>query len=126
MLACTLRRVPLAGLPLLTVFSVPVSLLGGGLSWWVFALTAAGFLTMLFLHEGEQVARWGRTLGEDRRRPAAPVVGTGTMRATAGRIGGIATALASGPAARIPTLQLQLFDLGQGPGGGSDISVRTR
>ena len=32
----------LAGLPLLTVFSVPVGLLGGALTWWIFALTAAG------------------------------------------------------------------------------------
>ena len=38
-LACTLRRVPLAGLPLLTVYSVPVSLLEGGISWVVFLLT---------------------------------------------------------------------------------------
>ncbi len=121
-LACTLRRVSLAGLPLLTVFSVPVSLLGGALSWWVFALTAGGFLTMLFLHEGEQVARWGRNLGEE-GRAGAPVVGTGTTRATAGRVGGIATALAVVLPLGIPTLQLRLFDLGQGPGGGSDISV---
>ena len=35
--ACTLRRVPLAGLPLLTIYSVPVSMLGGGVSWWIFA-----------------------------------------------------------------------------------------
>ena len=46
-LACTLRRIPLAGLPLLTIFSVPLSTLGSGPSWIVFALTAAGFLTML-------------------------------------------------------------------------------
>ena len=121
-LACTLRRVPLAGLPLLTVYSVPVSLLGGALSWWIFALTAAGFLTMLFLHEGEQVARWGRNLGED-PGAGAPVVGTGTTRATAGRVGGIATALAVILPLGIPTVELRLFDLGHGAGGGSDISV---
>jgi transglutaminase-like putative cysteine protease len=121
-LACTLRRVPLAGLPLLTVFSVPVSLLGGALSWWVFALTAAGFLLLLFLHEAEQVARWGRNLGEDplaRGRGG----GTGTIRATAGRVGGIATALAIILPVGIPTFQLRFFDIGQGPGGGSEISV---
>ena len=42
--ACTLRRVPLAGLPLLAIYSIPVSVLGGGVAWWAFALTAAGFL----------------------------------------------------------------------------------
>ena len=65
-LACTLRRVPLAGLPLLTIFSVPLSMLGTGPSWYVFALTAAGFLAMLFVHEDEQVSRWGRALERDR------------------------------------------------------------
>ena len=65
LLACTLRRAPLAGLPLLTIYSVPVGMVGGGVTWWIFALTAAGFLGMLFLQESEQVARWGRPLGVD-------------------------------------------------------------
>ncbi len=34
--ACTLRRVPLAGLVLLTAYSVPVSVTGEGTSWWTF------------------------------------------------------------------------------------------
>jgi transglutaminase-like putative cysteine protease len=124
-LACTLRRVPLAGLPLLTVFSVPVGLLGGGLSWWVFAGTAAGFLLLLFLHESEQVARWGRTLGSDPAEvdPGAFGVSTGAIRTTAATIGGVATALAVVLPLAIPTFQLRLFDIGQGPGGSSDITV---
>ncbi len=56
LLACTLQRVPLAGLPLLAVYTVPVSMLDGGLAWWIFALSAAGFLALLFLHENEQIA----------------------------------------------------------------------
>ena len=90
LLACTLRRVPLAGLPLLTVYSVPVSLVGGGVSWWVFALTAAGFLGLLFLQESDQVARWGRPLGQDPAWPtrAASGVRTGAVRTSAGAIGG--------------------------------------
>ena len=64
-LACTLRRAPLAGLPLLTIYSVPVSILLSGVSWWIFAATAGGFLLMLFLQESEQVARWGRPLGDE-------------------------------------------------------------
>lgn len=123
-LACTLRRVPLAGLPLLTIYSVPVSLLGGGLSWWIFALTSAGFMAMLFLHENEQVSRWGRPLGED---PAADTSGfgvrTGAVRATAGTIGGVATALAVFVPLLIPTLNVHLFNIGQGPGGDSEITI---
>ena len=43
-LACTLRRVPLAGLPLLTIYSVPVSMTGDGPHWMLYTLTAIGFL----------------------------------------------------------------------------------
>lgn len=124
-LACTLRRVPFAGLPLLTIYSIPVSMLGGGVSWWVFALIAAGFLGLLFLQETEQVARWGRPLGEDPALadPSGFGVTTGMVRTTAGTIGGVATALAIVVPLVIPTLGLHLFDFGRGPGGDSDIRI---
>jgi len=123
LLACTLRRAPLAGLPLLTIYSVPVSILLGGVSWWIFAATAGGFLVMLFLQESEQVARWGRPLGNDTASdPSAFGVSTGAIRATAGTIGGVATALAVFLPLLIPTFHLSVFDGGLGPGGG-DISV---
>ena len=124
-LAGTLRRVPLAGLPLLTVYSVPVSLLGTGLSWWIFALTAAGFLGMLFLHETEQVARWGRPLGTDPAAadPSAFGVRTGAIRTSAGTIGGVATALAVFVPLLIPTMNVHLFDIGKGPGGDNELKL---
>ncbi|MCW2845177.1 MAG: transglutaminase domain protein [Nocardioides sp.] len=124
-LACTLRRVPLAGLPLLTIYSIPVSLLGGGVSWWVFSLTAAGFMALLFLQETEQVARWGRPLGEDPAvaDPSGFGVSTGAIRTSAGTIGGVATALAVFLPLLIPTLDIHLFDIGKGPGDGNDISI---
>jgi transglutaminase-like putative cysteine protease len=126
LLACTVRRVPLAGLPLLTVYSVPVSMLGSGLTWWIFALTAAGFLLMLFLHESEQVSRWGRALGEeaDSADPAGFGVRTGAVRASAGAIGGIVTALAIFVPLLIPTLSFQVFNFGNGPGGDGDINIK--
>jgi transglutaminase-like putative cysteine protease len=124
-LACTLRRVPLAGLPLLTIFSVPLGMLGSGPSWWVFALTAAGFMAMLFVHEDEQVSRWGRSLERDKGGVDADAFGvrTGAVRASAGAIGGVVTALAIVVPAAIPTLQLQVFDFGPGSGGSGDINI---
>ena len=68
LLACSLRRVPLAGLPLLVIYTIPVSMTGVGVSWWVFAVVAGGFALMLFLQESEQLSRWGRTLGSGCRR----------------------------------------------------------
>ncbi|MCW2853887.1 MAG: t, partial [Nocardioides sp.] len=124
LLACTLRRVPLAGLPLLTVYSVPVSVLDASISWWVFALTAAGFMTMLFLQESELVARWGRPLGQPVEEGGGLGVRTGAIRTSAGTIGGVATALAIVVPLLIPTLDLNVFELGRGSGGSDEISIR--
>lgn len=128
LLACGLRRVCLAGLPLLTVYSVPVSLLDTDLTWWVFALSALGFLALLYLQESEQVARWGRTLsdlgGPDPEvRSSGLGVHSATVRVHALAVGGVATALAVVVPLAIPTLDIELFDIGRGPGGNTEISV---
>ncbi|CAB4689922.1 MAG: hypothetical protein F2667_01805 [Actinobacteria bacterium] len=124
LLACTLRRVPLAGLPLLTVYTVPVSLLGAGLTWWVFALTAAGFLVLLYLHEAEQVSRWGRALGEDLGDDSTSLGGrTGAVRGSGAAIGVLATGLALAVPLAIPTLDVHLFDIGNGPGGDGKVDI---
>ena len=125
LLACTLRRVPLAGIPLLAIYSIPLGLVGDSVSWWVFAATAAGFLVMLFLHEGDHVARWGRPIGIDRETgdPISFGAGTHVVRSTAGTIGGVATALAVFLPALVPTVGLHVFDFGPGTGGGDDIRI---
>jgi transglutaminase-like putative cysteine protease len=125
LLACGLRRVPLAGLPLLTIYSVPVSMLGRSIPWWIFAVTAGGFLAMLFLQESEAVRRWGRPLAIDRETgdPIAFGAGGHAVRATATRIGGAATVLAIAVPAIVPSLNLHFFDFGPGPGGNGNISI---
>lgn len=125
LLACTLRRVPLAGLPLLAVFSVPLGMVDTTISPWVFATTAAGFLSMLYLQESEQVARWGRPLAEDRETGAPVNFGAGShaVRGTAGLIGGAATALAVLVPVLVPTTGWHLFDFGPGDGDGDQIRV---
>lgn len=125
LLACTLRRVPLAGLPLLAVFSVPLGMVDTTINPWVFALTAAGFLAMLYLQESEQVARWGRPIGEDRETgdPIAFGAGSHAVRGTAGLIGGAATALAVLVPVLVPTTGWHLFDFGPGSGDGEQIRV---
>jgi len=122
LLACTLRRVPLAGLPLLTIYSIPVSLLGAGVSWVVFALTALGFLLMLFMQESRQIARWGRPLGGDPREadPSAFGVSNGALRTSGTTIGAVAVALAIVVPLFIPSLGLHIFEGGFGRGGGGD------
>ena len=124
-LACTLRKVPLAGLPLLTIYSIPVSMVDNGISWWVFAATAAGFLVMLFLQESDHVARWGRPIGIDRETgdPISYGAGVHVVRSTASAIGGVATALAIFLPALVPTAGVHLLNFGPGHGGGDDIRI---
>lgn len=125
MLACTMRRVPLAGLSLLAIFSVPAGMVDGGFAWWVFAGTAFGYLSMLYLQESDHVARWGRPLGMERGTGDPLLFGAGatTVRSTASLVGGAATAIAVLVPVLIPTIGWQAFDFGPGSGGGDDIQV---
>ena len=122
-MACSLRRVPLAGLPLLAVYSVPISLLAGGLDWRVFAVTALGFLLMLYLQEQQRASGWGRALEEG----GAELTG-GEERRGWVRVSAVATAMLAVAAAvvvppAIPTLKLEAFQLGAGTGEGQ-IRIR--
>ena len=108
------------GLPLLTIYSVPVGMVGGGVTWWIFAPTAAGYLGIL----QEKASRWGRRSAWIRPSPTRPgsVSRPAPYAHTAGTIGTIATALAGG-AARAHAQQLQVVRLRVGPGGDSDIVI---
>ena len=123
-LACTLRRVPLAGLPLLTIYSVPVSMTGESPHWLLYTLTAIGFLAMIFLSESEQIARWGPILAEDHgHSEPKPLAVPSWPRTGARAIGGVATALSVVVPVLIPTFSVHLFDFGPGTGGDDDISI---
>jgi transglutaminase-like putative cysteine protease len=117
--ACTWRRVPIAGLALLTIYAIGVSVLQGAVSWLWFALPALGFLVMLFLYEDEHVARWGRGVGTREDEGDSFGVRTGAVRVTALGVGGAATAMAIALPLVIPTLQLGVFGGGLGGGNGS-------
>jgi transglutaminase-like putative cysteine protease len=121
MLACWLRRVPLAGLPLLAVYCVPISVIGNGVSWVVFLLAAAGFLLMMFLHESAHITRWGRPLGTSAAAadPSGFGVRTGASKSNATTVGSAALVLAVLLPVFIPTLHLDGLGL-FGPGGSGD------
>jgi transglutaminase-like putative cysteine protease len=121
LLARTLHRPPLVGLALLAVLAVPFSVVGGGVSPWVFALTAAGFLGQIVVEESGRVTRWGRSIDGPERVDAATRTGwRGTLGAAA--VGTTATALALVVPLGIPTLHLDLSGIGNGTGG-SHVTV---
>ncbi len=121
LLACWMRRVPLAGLPLLAVYCVPISVIGNGVSWVVFLLAAGGFLLMMFLHESAHITRWGRPLGGSAAAadPNGFGVRTGASKASATSVGSMAVVLAVILPIFIPTLHLDGLGL-FGPGGDGD------
>jgi hypothetical protein len=63
LLAVTMRRAALAGLPLLAVFAVCTSVAKHGVGWLAFGIATAGYLWLLLADSRDRIARWGRTLG---------------------------------------------------------------
>ena len=122
LLACGIRRVPVAGLPLLAVYTAPVSILDSGVPWWVFAAGAASFLWLLTSDESRRLVHWGRPVGRSESvlldsvgaEPSAA-----SMRSSARKIGLTATGFAVVAPLVIPTLGDGLLP-GGGPGSGGD------
>jgi len=63
LLAVTMRRAALAGLPLLAVFAVCTSVAKHGVGWLAFGVATAGYLWLLLADSRDRISRWGRTLG---------------------------------------------------------------
>jgi transglutaminase-like putative cysteine protease len=61
-IAVTLRRPAVAGLPLLAVYCVPAAVLQDGLDWSLFLFAAVGFLVLVAADSFDRVQAWGRVL----------------------------------------------------------------
>ncbi len=117
LLVGTLRRASLAGLPLLGIYSVPVSILAR-VDWWVFVLAAVGFCLLLVLEHVEATAAWGRRFGDGRGGlVAAPVQG-----GRAALVAGVAIGLSLSVPAVVPNTEVGLLP-GLGGGGSGDVSL---
>jgi transglutaminase-like putative cysteine protease len=129
LLACGLRRVPWAGLPVIVTLTVPISVLESGLSWFVFVTTSLLFIMLLATEETERVLGWGRSIAGrgERIDSLDQVVNGATVRGAAFRIGLLTAAGALVLPVLIPVGN-GLFKGGNGPGSGSgnDASVTLR
>lgn len=118
--AVSLRKPAVAGLPLLAVYCVPAAVLPGGIDWWWFALGGIGFLALVAADSGDRVFGWGRVLGPAGDETGERALGgplSGGRRLAAGCV--VAAVLV--PAA-IPGLDERLLGdrgdtTGSGPGG---------
>ncbi|GAB3035729.1 transglutaminase [Nocardioides flavus (ex Wang et al. 2016)] len=110
--ACTLRRAPVAGLVLLAAYTLPVAVTGNAVSWWLFAVVAGLFLTLVFLQHSSYVAGWGRAPDGEK---GSFSVRTGAIGNTALALGATAIALAVVVPVAVPTMSMSVFE-GNGPG----------
>ncbi|MEP6525997.1 MAG: DUF3488 and transglutaminase-like domain-containing protein [Nocardioidaceae bacterium] len=120
-LAVSLGRAPLAGLPLLAVYTVPVATVEHGVSAFVFIPGAAGFLALLAADEREHVSRWGKQIARsghlwnDRDRDR---VDTNSLAQAGRRVGFAAVALAVVVPVLLPSLPSRLIHHNSGLGNG--------
>ena len=119
-LAVVLRRVAVAGLPLLLLFAVPSAVLPGGSGWLPFVLGAAGWLGLLLADGSDRVSRWGTPLQAAVRTGSPGDPGLGRVGR---RIGAAALGVALVVPAVVPGLDGRL--LGDGVGGAGFGGSRT-
>ncbi len=110
--ACTLRRAPVAGLVLLAAYTLPVAVTGEAVSWWLFSIVAGLFLALVFLQHSDHVTSWGRAADGEK---GSFSVRTGAIGNTALGLGAGAIALALVVPLSVPTMTMSVFD-GNGPG----------
>jgi transglutaminase-like putative cysteine protease len=125
LIAVGLRRAPLAGLPLLALYTAPVSILDGGVSWLKFAAAALCFLFLIAAEESTRLAHWGHQLTPGGRLfdTQSTSVSNQAVWASARKIGLTATGLAVIVPLFVPTFSGHLFSGGNGAGDGNGDAV---
>lgn len=131
LIAVSMRRPALAGLPLLALLAVASSVAPNGAGWLAFTLTAVGYLSLLLAESRDRLGRWGRAFGAHDRPPALFSADAGEpspLAVLARRIGATAIGVAVVVPLLVPGLHEGIrFGSGDGPGlgrGGSS-SVTT-
>lgn len=129
LLAVTLRRAALAGLPLLALFTVCAATAHHGVSIAPFIAATVGFTALLYADNRERVARWGAALGAGSRARPAPAWSAETGVAPPGMLGGRVGAAAIGMAVIVPLIVPGLHNgisrhsHGDGLGGGGNVTT---
>jgi transglutaminase-like putative cysteine protease len=120
LLAAGLRRVAVAGLPLLLLFTVPSAVLSDGAGLLPFVLGATGWLILLLADGSDRVSRWGAPL-------SAATADSGSADPGLARVGRRIGAAALGVAVVVPALIPGLDGrlLGEGSGVGANGSRTT-
>ena len=117
LVAVSLRRPAVAGLPLLAVYCVPAAVLPDGVSWMWFVLAGLGYLLLIAADATDRIRGWGRVLGnlgpdgEGRSVAGGPLSGARRIG-----VGALAVAVLIPPL--VPGLDEQVLGSGSGSGSG--------
>jgi transglutaminase-like putative cysteine protease len=125
-LAAGLHRAPLAGLPLLALYTVPVAALPDGVPFYEFVPGALSYLVMLMADERYRLAHWGRLVSRA-ARPDSPagVMDTSGLTANGRRICTLALLTAVFVPLGVPVLSTTIWGRHAGKGGTGDGATLT-
>jgi TgpA N-terminal domain/Transglutaminase-like superfamily len=118
-LALGIGRVPLAGLPLLALYTVPVAALPKGIPFLLFVPGAACYIALLTADERDRLSHWGRLVTRAPTDSGRSVDLSG-LRDSGRRIGLAALSLAVVVPAVLPALSVSLLDRNRNGGIGGD------
>jgi hypothetical protein len=118
-LAIAANRVPLAGLPLLALYTVPVAALPEGVPFLGFVAGAAAYIGLLTAAERDRLAHWGRLVAKGSVAHADDQMDTSGLRSSGQRVAVLALSIAVVVPLLVPTLSSSLLDRGRGLGDGS-------
>ena len=128
LLAVTMRRAALAGLPLLATFALCTSVAKHGVGWIPFVLGTTGYLWLLLADSRDRLSRWGRQAGSDPQRPRFSWSDTEVMPSPLSvmgrRVGVSAIVIAVAVPLLIPGLRGGVPHGGKGLGFGNGSSTR--
>lgn len=128
LLAVTMRRAAVAGLPLLATFALCTSVAKHGVGWVPFVLGTTGYLWLLLADSRDRLSRWGRQAGSDPQRPRFSWSDTDVMPSPLSvmgrRVGVSAIVLAVAVPLLIPGLRGGVPHGGNGLGLGGHSSTR--
>ncbi len=118
-LAVTYRSAAMAGVPLLLLYAVPLTVVRGGVPVLLFVAAAVGWLALMLAEGRERLSGWGRALGRRSTKDDDPLTRTppDPLGVVGRRIGAAAVGLALVLPALMPWAGTSLFRSSGGAGG---------
>jgi transglutaminase-like putative cysteine protease len=123
-IAVGLGRVPLSGLPLLALYTIPVAALPEGVPFYAFVPGAATYIAMLTADERDRLVHWGRLVRRSSTAQESSRIDTSGLHATGRQVSVLALTIAVIVPIFVPALSSSILDAGRVDGTGGNESGR--